>query len=95
MRKLFWFKSSSSNTVSSNTFSSPLGDGKVSREETQVPGLRRSRSLSSSSFQSGALEESKFFSCDTWHFLIVKAIFSSPLIILFGKTSRLTLMELM
>ncbi|KAL5698160.1 hypothetical protein ACHQM5_029233 [Ranunculus cassubicifolius] len=68
MRKLFWFKSSSSNTVSSNTFSSPLGDGKVSREETQVSGLRRSRSLSSTSFQSGALEESKFFSCDTMAF---------------------------
>ncbi|PIA42543.1 hypothetical protein AQUCO_02000176v1 [Aquilegia coerulea] len=65
MRKLFFFKSSSSNNGSTKTFSSPPTDDKVRGEESQNPGLRRSRSLSSAaSFRSGGLDESKFFSCD-------------------------------
>ncbi|KAF9613243.1 hypothetical protein IFM89_006344 [Coptis chinensis] len=66
MRKLFFFKSSSSNSGNTKTFSSPPTDDKVRGEEPQLLGLRRSRSLSSAtSLQSGCLDETKFFSCDT------------------------------
>ncbi|KAF5190581.1 Cap-gly domain linker [Thalictrum thalictroides] len=64
MRKLFFFKSSSNNG-NTKTCSSPPTDDKPRGEESQNPGLRRSRSLSSAaSFRSGGLDESKFFSSD-------------------------------
>ncbi|KAF9616847.1 hypothetical protein IFM89_032697 [Coptis chinensis] len=87
MRKLFFFKSSSSNSGNTKTFSSPPTDDKVRGEEPQLLGLRRSRSLSSAtSLQSGCLDETNFFHVIQLRFLLVAATFlSNPLIIRFER----------